>query len=237
VNSFTKIFINKYISDKNQQSFRETRDERQIEGPKKVLASYRKNQSYRETKMKLLHQLQWIDQLSQAYNDTDTNDQREWFRGYHIYNSEADVIARFKSGRPLSCFSKNGDCKVHIAMNQTGRNRGFSERTVSYITIKYNTVRSTTQNAGVHFCEFKLCEEEVKTEYMSKLQPGNDIRYALMLPLQSDIMDSQYKARNRRVRYTLVYWDWEVLTVKDMNKSKGRVGIESGLFEDVIEGL
>ena len=34
-------------------------------------------------------------------------------------------------------------------------------------------------------------------------------------------------------RFTLVYWDWEVLTVKHFEKKKGRVGVENELFKDV----
>ena len=65
---------------------------------------------------------------------------------------------------------------------------------------------------------------EVGTVNKIDLQPGNDIRYALMLPLLTNQKDELLP------RYTLVYDDWEVLTVANIDVWKGRVRMEPSVL-------
>ena len=176
--------------------------------------------------MRLLHRLEWIERLSTAYESGNTME-RQWFKGYHVYQSKEEVITRFRGQRPLSCFSENDDGMVHVAFNVPGQiRRQEDDHEVSYLTIRYDTKRNAHQDTGVHFCQFELTEE-VKRKKKINLQPRSGVRYALMLPLLTDQKGSGC------TRFTLVYWDWEVLTVADVEKKKGRVGVEHGLFKDV----
>ena len=204
---------------------REARDERQIGPAKDVLNAYRKDQTYRETKMRLLHRLEWIDRLSTFYNDGNTKE-RQWFKGYHVYKSKEEVIQRFRDQKTLSCFSEGDDDMVHVAINVPGQRRRGEDDYVSYLRIQYCSNIDIHQDTGVHFCKFEL-SEDVKRRKKIDLQPGSGLRYALMLPLLTDQKGSGY------TRFTLVYWDWEVLTVKHFEKKKGRVGVENELFKDV----
>ena len=102
----------------------------------------KENQSYKESKLKLLHRLNWIERL-ESYNDDTNTKEQHWFRGYHIYNSEADAVKIFKSRRPHSCFIKNKEGEV---------------------TIMYNTGKGITHNTGVQFCEFRLSKKVIETE-------------------------------------------------------------------------
>ena len=129
---------------------REGRDEGQIGDVKKVLVSMRTDETYRETKMRLIHKHYGIDLLESCINDESTS-QRSRYKGYHVFKSRGDVIDRLQKGKPISCFRmtcSDAD-KVHVAFTEE------EERniTVSYLTLTYDS-SETTQDAGVHFCAF-----------------------------------------------------------------------------------
>ena len=182
--------------------------------------AYGKSQSYRETKMRLLHRLEWIDRLSQAY-DNGNKKERQWFKGYHVYKSKEEVIERFEKRKLLSCFcKKNEGSTVQVAFQVAGQNRRWGDdNVVHYLRIQYDTASNAYHDTGVHFCTFGQ-KTEVGTANKIDLQPGNDVRYALMLPLLTDREDELLP------RYTLVYDDWGVLTVANVDVWKGRVRVD-----------
>ena len=123
---------------------REGKDERQIDRPKAVLVSMRKDQTHRKIKMRLLHKLIGIDVLASGYGNQ-RNGERDWFNGYHVYVSKQEVISRIKNARPKSCFCTSETmCEVHVAFSDGQRNT-----TVSYLTMTYDTTRETMQDTGV----------------------------------------------------------------------------------------
>ena len=73
-------------------SHREGRHERQIDRPKDVLVSMRKDQTYRETKMRLLQKLAGLELLVEVLDELDedvqTSGTRDWFDGFHRYTSQ-----------------------------------------------------------------------------------------------------------------------------------------------------
>ena len=130
------------------QDIWEVRNERMINGPKQVLVSMRKDQGYRETKMRLLHKLVGLEWLGLAFSGSSAD--RDWFKGYHIYKSQRDVL-----GRPLSCFiKKSGSSRVHIAYTDGTRSG------VHYMTFEYKTTTLYKQETGVQFCEFRSMKDD-----------------------------------------------------------------------------
>ena len=73
-------------------SHREGRHERHIDRPKDVLVSMRKDQTYRETKMRLLQKLGGLELLVEVLDELDedvqTSGTRDWFDGFHRYKSK-----------------------------------------------------------------------------------------------------------------------------------------------------
>lgn len=54
--------------------------------------------------------------LNYATNQKEPVKQREWFRGYHCFNSKKVVLDRFEKGQALSCFVLNHNYEeVHVA--------------------------------------------------------------------------------------------------------------------------
>jgi hypothetical protein len=211
---------------------REAKDERQIDRPKDVLVSMRKDQQYRETKMRLLQKLHGIELLASSYKGK--SDERHWFKGYHVYKSRAQVIDRLQERKPLSCFCLGNESpQVHVAFCEEEQ-RG---KTVSYFTLNYDTT-TFQEETGVQFCPFvintnrgthvpavtRTTKEELRTEISN---------YALMLPL---IVNSSANSMEEDVadQYTLVYSDWEVLRCTDEQKKKGRVALDKPLFKRVL---
>ena len=185
------------------QDIWEGRNERMINGPKQVLVSMRKDQGYRETKMRLLHKLVGLEWLGLAFSGSSAD--RDWFKGYHIYKSQSDVLNRYLSGRPLSCFIKEvGSSRVHV-----GYRDGITTYGLDYMTFEYKTTTLYKQETGVQFCEFRAVKDDNHDLIIDHVSHRNDLAgvidtYAVLLP---------YKKDNHEFlkQYTLVYWDWDVL--------------------------
>jgi len=204
------------------QDIWEGRNERMIEGPKQVLVSMRKTQSYRLTKMKLLHKLMGVEWLGLAFRSAGID--RDWFKGYHIYNSQEEVLDRFSSGRPLSCFVKEpGSAIVHVVYSD-GSLYG-----VCIVSFEYKTTRYFKQDMGVHFCEFTTVKDENRDLVIEKFDNKKDLAddietYAIMLPYQFD-------KRKFICQYTLIYHDWDVLLCnRHDGVSKGIPSLQQSLF-------
>lgn len=214
---------------------REGKDERQIKGPKDVLIAMRKDQSYRETKMRLLHKLSGLDMLEVGYNDESDNDDLIWFKGFHVFSSRNAAMDRLTGGRPLSCFttSSNGNEKheVHVAFLDGGR----KNHDISYFTFIYDPEQMHVQESGVHFCRFS-CKQDATGNALVTTTTRRDLReqvvgYALMLPYIVNRSDAFHQ------QFTLVYWDWEVLLCNDLRKTKGRAVVEGRVFERILEQI
>ena len=128
---------------------REAKDERQIGQAKQVLVAMRKSQSYRNTKLRLIHKrsgMKWLEQDGFHISPDCQGENR--FRGYTVYSSAHSVMDLLSSGKPVSCFSLDGDHQsVHIAFKE----KETRDVTVSYLTLKSKLVR-IVQNTGTHFC-------------------------------------------------------------------------------------
>jgi len=206
--------------------YREGRDEREIDRPKDVLVSMRKDQSYREGKLRLIHKLTGIEFLAMGY-DSDIDKKRNWFKGYHVFRNLNDVKERMETGKAISCFST---CEgLHIAFHH---GEAPDSGVVSYVTVEYDVTDFHIQEAGVHFCHFSLKKESdqetvvVMTKTQEELQPSIT-SYSLMLP---------FKKKNEPFvqQFTLVYDDWDVLRCKDGDNTKGPTAIEDKVFADVM---
>lgn len=110
----------------------------------------RKDQKYRETKMRLLQKLTGMEWLQSGYKNS-PEIERHWFKGYHIYSSKEEVVKRFVTGQSISCFgTKTGGEKLYVAF--AGGNR-FS---VKYLTILFDTARMFIQRQVFIFVNFVL---------------------------------------------------------------------------------
>lgn len=217
-------FLNNCLQSAHPMVFhREGRNEHQIGQVKDVLVSMRRTQSYRETKMRLLHKLAGMEWLSDAFADEGCGP-RDWFRGSFRYESWKEVLGRYMSGRPISCAASNANSRhFHICF--------YSE---DYDTIRYATVEALPaanfhEVMGVNFCRFEFVTEGGKVQV--KTVPRKEFKdlvssYALMLPYK--------KARQRfQNNFTLVYHDWDVLACNCGEVSKkGRPGPAAGVFSE-----
>ncbi len=203
---------------------REARNERQIDRPKKVLKCYRRDQTYRETKMLLLQKLMGLEWLSFAYKGYEEED-RHWFKGYHVYGSLDSVLKRFRVGEAMSCFrtSEGGD-NLHVMFSSGKR---FS---IKYLTFEYRRTDFFKNEMGVHFCQFKVKKDMENHTVISSTTRDQILDkidgYALMLP---------YKKKNNNFinQFTLVYHDWDVLVCDDCdNNVKGFPALSKFLFGD-----
>lgn len=207
---------------------REAKDENGIHNPKSVLVAMRKDQTYRETKLRLLHKLFGIKVLSDNYDNT-PDGERDWYIGYHVYESKSEVISRETNGKSISCFCTNNEKgEVHVAFYD-GEERNV---TISYLTFAYNTTRCVVQDTGVHFCSFVFKKEDNSnnakvTRVGKKNFRSSIVSYALMLPFITKV-EITYQ------QYTLVYWDWDVLRCEDAEHKKGHPGAEKSVFEHIL---
>ena len=206
--------------------YREGRNERQIDKPKKVLMSYQRNQKYRETKMRLLHKLYGLEWLEKSYSGSD-HEERHWFSGYKVYPTKGDVLRRFTQGKSLSCFwtKTGGGHRMHVAYHP--KDAPFDQ--LEYLTIECNTQCLVAVSMGVHFCQFRLVSDHRKQLVVTPTT-RNDLRdcivdekFALMLPFHKKGIDFQQQ-------FTLAYHDWEVLICNDNVVQKGFSPVDYHLF-------
>lgn len=179
--------------------------------------------------MLLLHKLIGLDFLEASYRRGE-KEERNWFSGYCVYESKAEVVRRLVGGYPISCFRTNASetNEVHVAFSDGERRNA----TVSYLTVVYTTSRNHVREMGVHFCTMVLkTEEHSEDALVSKMEiptlRSTACDYALMLPYRRKGEPSPYQ------QFTLMYSDWEVLTCHDPHKTKGPVPVDRGLFEHV----
>lgn len=215
--------------------YREGRNERQIDRPKDVLVSMRKDQTYRETKMRLLQKLAGLELLKEVMDELDedvqTRGTRDWFDGIHRYASKKAIVENFVKGTPISCFrSKNCHDTFYVAYY------GSDYTLMSLVKLISRASSMPAQECGHHFCKFVLAKEGgtntaatmvVSKENMSDLV-GN---YALMLPYskKGQVFGSQY---------TVCYWDWHTLCCDSPEPPKGFPRPDKDVFAcEMIESL
>lgn len=203
--------------------------EAQIGRVKDILVSMQRDQTYRETKMRLIHKLSGMAFLAMCLNGDDATNKRHWFKGYHEHSSREDVLTRLQTGKPMSCFrtSNSETNEVHVAFTD-GEER---HSTVSYVTLIYDTSLAV-QETGVHFCPFIIKTDDGSDEPMVTRTEKNVLRdeaveYALLLPYQTDNTADSFVQFER---FTLVYWDWEVLQ-PGAEANKGRPSADPSVFQ------
>jgi hypothetical protein len=212
-------------------NIREGRNERQIDRPKEVLVSMRKDQTYRETKMLLLQKLTGIAWVKKAFETDDNSSDREWFRGQFRYESLEVIIERFNDGRPISCFQSKHSEKLFYVAFFAG-----NHAEMSYLTIESHTSEMYVQECGVQFCKFKIVQERSTDKIAVKTASKNEVMdmmdyYALMLPYNK-------KGITFQRQFTLIYSDWEVLLCNDAHTEKGFPRPDPGVFsEEYIDNL
>lgn len=191
---------------------REGRNERQIDRVKDILISMRKDQTYRETKMRLAQKLTGLEWVRDAFPVKNTA-HRDWFKGVHQYESMQSVLDRFTVGKPISCgASKANQNRFFIAFCCGDWDQ------LSYLTVTPQTHKMFTQETGVHYCEFMVEKGldrkiAVRTIPKSKFYDMVDC-YALMLPYKLNNMTFQRQ-------FTLIYWDHDVLRCDNVPSYKG----------------
>ena len=148
---------------------------------------------------------------------------REWYRGYHCFDSKKVVLDRFKTGQVLSCFVLNHNYEeVHVAYRDNAVRRGGGDD-LAFASFTYSTHTLCCQEAGVQFCKF-TCSKEFTT---AKKQELNITDHAIMLPyIQSKV------GRVFQKKFTLIYSDWEVLRCDGQSK-KGIVSIDNTNFDNI----
>jgi len=209
-------------------SVREGRNERQIDRPKDVLVSMRKDQQYRETKMLLLQKLWGIEMLEEQFNlmDEDVEDvaPRKWFNGVHRYESKEKVISDFLAGTPISCFQSKSSSEdtFHVPFY------GDDWSIIKYLTLKSHTSDMFIEETGIHFCQFRIEKEAGSNNAAVTTISKKDLAdimgdYAFILP---------YKKNNYQFQcqYTACYWDWHVLRCNSLVSCKGLPAASADVF-------
>lgn len=215
-------------------SHREGRNEQQIGNVKKVLVSMRKDQQYRETKMRLLHKLLGIEWLRDVFDGIDGKDRfgRDWFKGYYKYDYLQTILDRIAQGRPISCAaSKTNDHHFYVAFGSK------SQGSLSYITLISQPTTKFEEEMGVQFCNFKIAHKEGTSDVDVKTVSKSEFKelvgdYALMLPYM--------KEGGFQENFTLVYHDWDVLECSNVTPTrKGRpvpsAGVFTSQYQDYLE--
>jgi len=165
------------------------------------MVSMRRTQSFRETKLRLLHKLAGIEWLSDLFTD-DEPSARDWFKGSFRYESWKEILGRYASGQPISCAaSVDNDRHFHICYY------AGDYEAMNYVTVEALPAANFVEVMGVIFCRFEFVAEDgkVKVHTVSKKDFKHRISsHALMLP---------YKrvGENFQNNFTLVYHDWDVL--------------------------
>lgn len=200
--------------------FREARDENSIRKPKATLYGMRKTANYFVTKLRNLHIKEGLKYVMKEIVKT-----RDWFRGYHCFDSKKVVLDRFKRGQVLSCFVLNNNYEeVHVAYKDQAVSReGEGGDDIAFATFTYSTHLLCCQVAGVQFCKF-TCIKEFST---ARKQELNITDYALMLPYMQTMVGRVFQKQ-----FTLIYSDWEVLCCDGQSK-KGIVSIDNANFDSI----
>ena len=201
----------------------EAREENAIRSPKAILYGMQKNQEYREYKLRLLHKLNGFDTLMYAFPEIHTRECVNRYKGYHVFDSSEQIKQRHKSGKPLSCFTLEGENNtVCVAFHGGFITDDDGDDVVHYLTFKYKTGGIMDHKvSGVRYCGFQEGSEMIiKKEEMSTRIDD----YALMLPLIA-------LGKSFVKQFTS---DWKVLRTDNQEKNKGIPCIDKGLFGDLL---
>ena len=88
------------------------------------------------TKLSVLHTTTELNNLDRFFSDEKTEN-RDVYRGFHIFPSKSVVMSRYKEGKPLSCFVlDNHKDEVHVAFFEKNDR---SQNQLSYATFSYDT--------------------------------------------------------------------------------------------------
>ena len=148
---------------------------------------------------------------------------REWYRGYHCFDSKKVVLDRFNTGEVLSCFVLNHDYgTVHVAYRDAATCKGGGDD-LAFASFTYSTISLSCQVSGVQFCKFH-CSKESTT---AKKQELNITDHAILLPYIQSKRDRVFQKQ-----FTLIYSDWEVLRCDGQGK-KGIVSIDNRNFDNI----
>jgi hypothetical protein len=155
--------------------FWEARDVNSIRKPKASLYGLQKTVEYFVTTLRNLH---IKDGLNYVMKEKQPVKRREWFSGYHCFDTKKVVLDRFKTGQVLSCFvlSHNYD-EVHVAYGDNAVHRGGGDD-LAFASFTYSTHTLCCQESGVQFCKF-TCSKKFTN---AKKQELNITDYAIMLP-------------------------------------------------------
>ena len=201
---------------------REARDENGIRKPKSALHKMQSAVQYFMTKLRGLHKKSRFHSLKSAFTRSGETDY-DWYRGYYVFPSKDEILRRFNSGEPLSCFVlDNNYQRMHVAYNAEGNLRGSGN--MSYITFGYSTSTLHVKEIGVHFCKFSVHEDTS----VARKQNLNITDFALMLPL----LKPREGGSLFQKQFTLVYWDWNVLRC-DLPEKKGTASTKNKLFAEI----
>lgn len=102
------------------------------------------------------------------------------YKGYRVFDSSEHIKQRHKAGKPLSCFTLEGEIDtVCVAFHGEFIIDDDGDDVVHYLTFKYKT-GGIMDVSGVHYCGFQEGSEMIikKEELSTRIDD-----YALMLPL------------------------------------------------------
>ena len=185
----------------------------------------RKDQGYREAKMRLVQKLTGIDFLRMRLYPA--NKARDWFSAVDRYDKFDTVHSRFYAGKPISVFRwpHDNDTTFH-ALFYIGN---YGE--ICYITMTAEPGQNVTQIMGLHFCQFsmmrKVGSSEFKGYHVNRIAKADIDKanvFGLMLPYKRQQFVFQQQ-------YTVVYCDWDVLRCNDGGgTSKGFPSLHGDLY-------
>ena len=195
--------------------FREGREEAAIRDPKSVLWAMRKDVTYLCGKLSVCHKRYGLRTLEE---DMRLETIRQTYKAHHIFANKNEIIHRFKTGKPLSCFHlKSESKKVHVAFRTDDK--------VKYTSFSYDPKDLPTCETGTHFCRFSWDQNEELIE-KEKLE---DSLGALMLGNTGDHVFQR--------QFTLEYEDWEVLLCYSKCDAKGFALPDRALFVELKDML
>lgn len=172
----------------------------------------------------MIHRRAGLSFLKEAYRNH-PKASRNWYRGYHRFQDKHDVMNRFETGKPLSCFIIGDDfSRVHVAYSSASSNIA----PIDYATFDYTTSEMHTKETGVHFCKFRCVEEQTS----ASLGDMNITHFALMLPYIQPRRDRIFQRQ-----FTLIYSDWEVLRCDLPNTKKGPASTNNKLFQSILSEI
>lgn len=181
----------------------------------------RKSKEYFSSKLRAIHRRAGLSILHKEYCNRESPI-RNWYHGYHCFQDKQDVLNRFETGKPLSCFIIDGDFgQVHIAYYSSFASSNVGH--ILYSSFDCITTSMHTRETGIHFCKFKCINEQTA----ARRDDLNVTHFALMLPYIQKRSDRVFQRQ-----FTLIYSDWEVLRC-DLPNNKGPASTNNNLFDSI----